>query len=898
MKSHDKAKAENLHACEVCDKKFVRKDHLKHHMAIHNKSHKCGSCRNTFDNEAALKAHEQSAHTRSCHMCGKKFTRAEKLTSHIAQQHNTEAEERRKRRASIKAAKEQRRKNREAKLAAIRASPPSKKKDSSINYFKCAQCRKRFDSVDLLKQHVQEVHGGVKKSKKRNRVEHALEDSLRVVTFNPEGMEKQDILQFFSDSKDGIAANVIEMTDQESGCKWFISCLILFSQLGGDGEQKEDVSGFTTRPFINYDSEMDGLLDSNIDEAYFKLYADISKFQRDGSGWEIEEVLHLKLSMAAYQPLAASSFIPLPYDLSRRRSILNIENDDQKCFLWSVLAHLYPAVNNKQRVGHYKPYEDTLDMDGIVFPVQIKQIPKFTNQNDISVNVFGYQLADDKEGESSGLFPLFISDNQLETHVNLLLYKNELSNAHYCLITDFHLLLTTMTKCDSPHRYYFCSYCLHGFVREELLVNHIPYCKSHGLQKVLMPPENKNIMKFHEHDKSLMMPYVIYADFECLVAEIDDKGKTHKHEPCSYAYRVVSNVPGRPSYSRMYRGVDAVVHFLDSVLFEGDQIVQYLKKTNIPLVMSQQDEKNFKEATHCSICEEPYDENDIIKVRDHDHLTGCYRGSAHQMCNLQWKYKYFVPVFFHNLKGYDSHLLCQFMGRYKKRRLTCIPRNMEQYTSFTLGPLRFVDTLSFMSESLDNLVKNLGAEGDSGFIHTKSEFKNTEQLKLVIKKGVYPYEYMNCMDRFNETSLPPKEAFYSTLTMSSVSDEAYAHAQNVWEKFHMNTLGQYHDLYLKTDVLLLADCMENFRKTCMKHYRLDPAHFLTLPGMSWAAALKFSKVELELLTDLDQHLFVEKGIRGGISMISTKWAKANNPLLPDTYKPDTQSSWIWYIGKR
>ena len=154
---------------------------------------------------------------------------------------------------------------------------------------------------------------------------------------------------------------------------------------------------------------------------------------------------------------------------------------------------------------------------------------------------------------------------------------------------------------------------------------------------------------------------------------------------------------------------------------------------------------------------------------------------------------------------------------------------------------------------------------------------------------MYPYEYMDSWERFTENQLPPKTSFYSKLTGEHISDEDYAHAQKVWETFGSRNMGDYCDLYCRTDVLLLADVFETFRKTCMGQYNLDPAHYYTSPGLSWDALLKKTGVELELLTDYDQHLFIEKGMRGGISMVSKRYARANNPLIEgyDSSKPNT-----------
>ena len=172
------------------------------------------------------------------------------------------------------------------------------------------------------------------------------------------------------------------------------------------------------------------------------------------------------------------------------------------------------------------------------------------------------------------------------------------------------------------------------------------------------------------------------------------------------------------------------------------------------------------------------------------------------------------------------------------------------------------------------------------------KFCNNDLNKFVmlLRKGVYPYEYMDGWDKFNETSIPNKESFYNNLTMENITETDYIHANNVFKTFELNNFGDYHDLYVQSDTLLLADVFENFRKACAKTYELDPAHFIFLPGLAWQAYLKNTGVELELLTDYDMLLMIEEGIRGGIC----HFAKANNRYMKN-YDKSKESSYIQYL---
>ena len=164
----------------------------------------------------------------------------------------------------------------------------------------------------------------------------------------------------------------------------------------------------------------------------------------------------------------------------------------------------------------------------------------------------------------------------------------------------------------------------------------------------------------------------------------------------------------------------------------------------------------------------------------------------------------------------------------------------------------------------------------------------------MLRKGVYPYEYMDNWERLNETSLPSKESFYSNLNMENIDDIDYRHGNNVFNRFKLNNLGEYHNLYVQSDALLLADIFENFRNKCLEVYQLDPAHFLSLPGLAWQACLKKTNIKLELLTDYNMLLMVEEGIRGGIGHSIHRYAKANNKYM-NNYDENEESSYIQYL---
>ena len=633
----------------------------------------------------------------------------------------------------------------------------------------------------------------------------------------------------------------------------------------------------------------------------------IARWIREGSGWTIRSIENHYINIVKYNPLKGSSYIKLPQEL-KNRSIINLQNKDNECFRWCHIRHLNPQEKDPQRIKKVdKAYIDKLNYTGIEFPVTVKQINKIEKQNNICINLFGY--------EEKQKFPIYISKEKFTDHMELLLIT-EGENNHYVLIKDFNKFMFNRTKHE--HRKHFCMHCLQCFSREDVLTEHKNNCISiNGEQAIKMPEKDNNTLKFMNHHKQLPVPFVIYADFEAITEKVsgcqpnNEKSYTEayqKHTDCGYGYKVVccyDNKYSKPVQS--YRGENVVYKFMENMLKEVNWCKQSMKKQfKKPLKMTDEDEDAFQKAIKCHICDIKYTNKDI-RVRDHCHITGKFRGSAHQECNLKLRInpdKIKIPVIFHNLRGYDSHFIMQQIGKiakehaYKNKKgeechmnINCIPNNMEKYMAFMLGNhLVFLDSFQFMSSSLDNLIKNLP---DEAFKYTEQEFKK-EQFKLMKQKGIYPYDYMDSFQKFEKTELPTKEEFHSILSNEHITDEQYKHAQNVWDTFNLKTMGDYHDLYLISDILLLADVFENFRETCLQYYKLDPCHYFTSPGLSWDAMLKMTNIKLELIVDIDMYQFIEKGMRGGTSYIANRYGKANNKYMKE-YDEKEPSKYIMYL---
>ena len=467
---------------------------------------------------------------------------------------------------------------------------------------------------------------------------------------------------------------------------------------------------------------------------------------------------------------------------------------------------------------------------------------------------------------------------------------------------------------------FFCPRCLNAFGRQDLLDKHLELCRDNSAVKIKMP-EKGTLLYFKNNHKKMDVPFVIYADFESLMKAIQyaqrransKKSYTDQvmlHKPVSFCYYVKCSFDDSKSkaveYTVTSEDEDVAQIFVNMLEQEVKSI--YKDHPQKQMIFTRIENAKYKKYKRCWICDKGFTEKDP-KVRDHDHYTGKFRGAAHNSCNLKFRRPKFTPVIFHNLSGYDAHLFIKNLG-VSEGNIDCIPNNEEKYISFTKHievdrftprggekevvvkrELRFIDSFKFMGKSLDELVNNLD---EKDFVNT-NKFYTGEQLQLLKRKGVYPYEWLDSIDKLNETQLPPKKAFFSKMSGEGISNKDYEHAQKVWKTFDMKTMRDYHNLYNKTDVLLLADVFENFRKVCKKNYDLDPCWYYTAPGLSWDACLKLTKIKLELLTDPDMLLMFEKGIRGGISMISTRHGKANNKYMGERFGINELVKYIIYL---
>jgi hypothetical protein len=620
----------------------------------------------------------------------------------------------------------------------------------------------------------------------------------------------------------------------------------------------------------------------------------VQTYENNGSGWIIQQITSLFVKIVKFSPLTGSSYIPSPTWIVNKKCCVNVQNEDNQCFKYAVLSalHYNDVKTHRNRVSSYATYMTDLNFNDISFPMESTNYNKFEVLNDIPINVFGCDVDEDFKYDIE-----YISKLQNEkTPMNLLRIYND-EKSHYVWIKS----LSAFVKTNEPHLFC-CDRCLSKFTLKSAFENHIKdkKCKRFSGEALkVLPKHGEHINKFNNTKKMLRIPFVVYADGESVLTKVDlkkgDATNIYQHHKMNHiGCKLVSTYPNLLSDEyKQFDGENCVEDFLN-YCFDTQHKAYKLIMANKPMIITQEQQQDFEKAKSCYLCEKPLFKD---RARDHDHINGLYRGPTHITCNKNFNLKNFkLPVVFHNLKGYDSHFILSQAGK-MTNKISCIPNTMEKYLSFTLNNCVFLDSLQFTLSSLESLVSSLNnANDESLFKNFISGFKCDNELKQLLRqKGVFPYDWFDNVDKLSCDKLPTIEHFYSKLNEENIKADDYERACEVWNKAECETFYDYLSIYLKCDVLLLADVFEEYRNTCLKHYKLDPCHYYTAPGLSWDAMLKLTDAEIECFSEGQEDMLamVEK-LRGGVSMITTRYAKANNKYMK-LYDKNTESSYIMYL---
>ena len=525
-------------------------------------------------------------------------------------------------------------------------------------------------SADRLKKLTKQLEKKEKKAKEEKdkiftptREESAFRNyTNQYVMYNT--IKNYDPMEFLADAKPAI----INIFNSNRNIKTilYLHCLMVRQEPGGSP---------TIKKFAFHSKDLKLVLEgTDVSELYNEMAEEIEEEiqkvqEAEGSGWQFLNVIKLALHTTRWDPINAGSYIELPEVLKNKHAIINMKNQDEECFKWCVLRALYPKNEHAERIDKdLKSKQDTLNMKGIRYPVNFRDIDRFESQNpEISITILGYN-------KDERVYPLKISRyTGCEHDITLLLIKDG-EKSHYCLVKNLSALLQSQINNHKGIRN-ICLNCFNGFNTPDSLNKHKEYCYNNECVKIVMPPPG-TYLRFKNFPHSEKAPFAIYADFESLIKPMDncdpDPNKSYtkkyqKHEPISFSYYINSSIKGVfKSVLRKYtqtkpEDTDAMDVFI-KWLEEDVKAIANIEEKEI--IFTEEDRKQFNKVSDCWICGE-YLGND--RVRDHCHYTGRYRGAAHNSCNLKYRKPKSISVFFHNLSGYDSHLFIKKLGTPDKK---------------------------------------------------------------------------------------------------------------------------------------------------------------------------------------------------------------------------------------
>ena len=642
-------------------------------------------------------------------------------------------------------------------------------------------------------------------------------------------------------------------------------------------------------------------------------------FVHHGSGWVLIDVICFDLSIGRCAPLSGGCTLHvMERKRGKEREITNPllqpgkAQDGTRCFFHAVaLFFLIQCGMESPSLSHLESFIAANMCENVSGPVPIKHIGAFEKAN--SHLGFGINVVFmDEEGE---IFPCRPTPLLNAEHmINLLLFfappsenkedggeREEGANEaqmHYALIPDIQDVLSKRRKSETGHYYtmkrFLCFNCFTSFFTRDALQNHVEWCHKEKGQKIALPKSGETI-RYEPKAKEFELGYIFFYDFESMQVKPnqacscppDSKRKCkHKtkimgeHKAYSYCFLMVDRT-GQVVEDLVYVGEDADEHFLDTLLKMEEKYLGKLEEVT-PLLMSPEDTLAFELAEICHICGKDFppleNEQKRDKVRDHDHISGRFVGAAHNRCNLARRECMRLVGFCHNNTGFDLAFIIQAIGKRNAaerhleedmksiRSLNAIPLNTQRFKVLIINKCTLLDSLSFLNDSLEKLVTTLVASNHP-FPILRQWLTDEEKLGLLLRKGVFPYQFVDSFEKVTAAreALPPIEEFYSDLSGKTVSEEDYTTAKTVWSNFGCSSLTDYTKIYVRSDTYLLAEALLELRNNIFEEFKIDLAHFFSLPHMAKDIMLKMTKVEMGLMHDTDMINMVRSNIRGGLS---------------------------------
>ena len=695
-------------------------------------------------------------------------------------------------------------------------------------------------------------------------------------------------------------------------------------QIDEDVETKEVYLYGMTHVLLNNDE---------IPEVMFSSIANIidnlNTFQENGSNWVLKSVDELVIDVSQFRPFRGGKNFQLPIELKCRHGLINPPSQSNECFQYCVAAS-YLKFSTKKEGETLKSYDEffrTTNQNEAVVKMSflpregtsLKDISTFEKLNPSwSVNVFYYVRQEpskknqsrrnfdfgDSESENDDtcnsiesvrpeIIPFRVSDNPKTNHMNLLLVQGS-GVSHYALIRDFS---SFMGK-SNFRKHFWCFNCMGKFSSEIKEQNHRRRCKKFGVQSLKFP--SKDSFKILQARFGIADLYFLVADFECIIKSCvkeNEKNlatvKEGEHVACSYAWALIGP-DGIVKYNT-YRGENAAQYFIDEALSIAEEYTEFRNCNKNISLLSEENIKTFKASKECMFCKTLFNTPGIKKMLHHEHAAigaigtaGEYIGAACGECNFAATRRKQMVCLFHNSKKYDSKLIIQALSKSSASKVSCIAKNSENVLSLTINnKLKIIDSFAHLPCSLSVLTEDLKADGVSNFkitVNVFSKFKSI--MSTVISKQFFPYEYINSVNLdIKSDNLPEREKFFSKLTSKGISTIDYRIANALYKAFSCKCLGDYMLIYNLLDVLLLADVWQNYRESTMKSYGVDPNYFLSIPSLSFAAAMIYTDARLEYINDAHIYLLVRESLRGGMVFLNKRFCVANR-LGENEYNKD------------
>ena len=595
-----------------------------------------------------------------------------------------------------------------------------------------------------------------------------------------------------------------------------------------------------------------------------ELDNEIENRDMERSGWNVQGINHLKIYFHKTNPINGQTYIEFPI---RTNAILNIQNNDSYCFLWSILASIHPVYKDPQRVSKYIPYRNELNITNIDFTngMKITDIDKFENLNtQLSINVFEYTKDEDNDYK---LVPLYISKNfENRRIIDLILYKN-----HYILLKKLHVFIGKHDNC------FVCRNCLSSYSVQSELITHKKLCGNKN--KSVYIPSKETHVKWNKYYQKMPIYSIIFADFESMNKPINNQdnviSKTIdvcKQIPtCNglYVINKINDMPIEMGYYKSPFGKNNVEWFLNKINNIEFHMSEFFKQ-NLKPKITNKSENSFLKAKFCWLCDINF-VNINEKVKQYCKMAGRYLGAAHQSCIdyvIKTNQHKFIPVLYHNFSKYDCHMFFNELINAKahKKNLTTIARTNEEYMSVNYSCIKFLDSIRFLTASLEELTESLK---EDDYIHLKKHFPN--HWMLLKNKLAYPYEFYKTLEDYEkpiEELLNAGSGAYYSKTANKIPDQKEIGRTNeIIKLFNIKNGRELTELYCKADAILLANIFEKFISVSKTEFGINPLYHISLPGTTWSNGLKYTKIELELIKNVDLFQMFEHGIRGGLSGI-------------------------------